>query len=187
MIEGKKIKLRPANLADRLLVFEWGHNSDIAGFIYPAGGEIQTFEEFCADYKEYYFSDVSPELGRGFIILEDENPIGFIAYNEIDQKSRVELDMWMSCEANCSKGFGPDAIEALCVYLAAEFGVHTYMMQPSAGNPRAIRAYEKAGFVMTPATPEQIRREWGAVDADDSVLMIRKASHTNSHPSLEDS
>jgi RimJ/RimL family protein N-acetyltransferase len=80
----------------------------------------------------------------------------------------------MSCEANCGKGYGPDAIRALCTWLAAEFGVRTFMMQPSARNPRAIRAYEKAGFVRTPATAGEIRADWGGVDHPDSVLMIRR-------------
>ena len=53
MIKGKKVTLRPATLDDRRVVFEWGHDSDIAGFIYPPGGETQTFEDFCADWKEY--------------------------------------------------------------------------------------------------------------------------------------
>jgi len=48
------------------------------------------------------------------------------------------------------------------------------MMQPSARNPRAIRAYEKAGFIQVSATPEEIQAEWGGVDHSDSVLMIRE-------------
>ena len=42
-------------------------------------------------------------------------------------------------------------------------------------NPRAIRAYQKVGFVRVPATPEEIAADWGGVDHDDSVLMIREA------------
>ena len=176
MIKGDKVSLRPAELEDRRTVFEWGHDTDIAQFIYPPDAETQTFGDFCADWKDHYFQDQLPELGRGFIILADGEALGFIAYNDIDAQNRVELDIWMNSEANCGKGFGPDAIRALCAYLSGEYGVHTFMMQPSARNPKAIRAYEKAGFVRTPATPEQIRAEWGGVDSEDSVLMIREAN-----------
>ena len=178
MIQGTRTTLRPATLDDRRAIFEWGHDSDIAPFIYPSGGTTKTFDDFCADWKEHFFTDEAPELGRMFVILHEDSPVGTVAYNDIDAKNRVELDIWMDSEANCGKGFGSDAITTLCAYLTAGFGIDTFMTQPSARNPRAIRAYEKAGFVRTPATPEQIRTEWGGVDSEDSVLMIRRDNHT---------
>lgn len=178
MIKGQKTTLRPATLEDRHMIFKWGHDSDIASFIYPPGSATKTFEDFCDDWKENFFTDEEPRLGRMFIILYRDSPVGTVAYNDIDPQDRVELDIWMNSEANCGKGLGPDAINALCSYLSAEFSVRTFMMQPSARNPRAIRAYEKAGFVRTPATPEQIAKEWGGVDSDDSVLMIRNERDT---------
>jgi RimJ/RimL family protein N-acetyltransferase len=110
-----------------------------------------------------------------FVILDGDAPVGAIAYNDIDERRRVELDVWMSAEANCGRGLGTDAIEALVGYLEAELGVRTFMMQPSARNPRAVRAYEKVGFVRVPATPAEIAADWGGVDHEDSVLMIREA------------
>jgi diamine N-acetyltransferase len=184
MIRGDQIELRPATLEDRRMIFEWGHDSDIAPFIYPSSGATSTFGDFCVDWKEHFFTDESPELGRMFIIQYEDSPVGTIAYNDIDSKNRVELDIWMNCEANCGRGFGSDAIRTLCGHLSARFGVDTFMMQPSARNPRAIRAYEKAGFVRTPATAEQIRMEWGGVDSEDSVLMIRKGDHTAAKSTL---
>jgi len=178
MIKGKRTTLRPATLEDRHAIFEWGHDSDISSFIYHPEAATKTFEDFCADWKEHFFTDEAPRLGRMYVILHKGSPVGTVAYNDIDPQDRVELDIWMNSEANCGRGFGPDAINALCSYLTAEFGVRGFMMQPSARNPRAIRAYEKAGFVRTPATPEQIRMEWGGVDSEDSVLMIRKEDHT---------
>jgi len=153
-------------------------NLDIAHFIYPSDGETQTFEDFCDDWKEHFFIDKSPELGRMFIILHKDIPIGVIGYNDIDPKNRVELDIWMDSESHCGQGFGTDAIKALCSYLTTRFKVYTFMIQPSDQNPRAIRAYEKAGFVRTPATPEQIRAQWGGVDSDNSVLMIQNEERT---------
>jgi RimJ/RimL family protein N-acetyltransferase len=179
MIKGERVVIRPASLADRRMVWEWSEHSDVAPFLLSSGQDgPHSFDQWCDGWKEHYFTDESPELGRGFIILFKENPVGFIAYNDIDRKRRVELDIWMNSEANCDQGSGPDAIQALCIYLATELDIGTIMMQPSARNPRAIRAYEKAGFVRTPATPEQIREEWGGVDSEDSVMMIRKEDHT---------
>ena len=100
MIRGECVTLHPATLDDRRRVFEWGHDSDLAGFIYPPGSTTQTFEDFCADWKEHYFTDESPNLGRVFLIFLKGSPVGMVAYNAIDPKNRVELDIWMSCEVN---------------------------------------------------------------------------------------
>jgi len=172
-IDGRVVSLRPATMADRRTIYDWSHASDVARFLYPGGPAGDPFNVWCADWKDHYFTGEAPRLGRVFVVLHEDVPVGMVAYNDILPGGRVELDIWMSCEAHCGRGFGPDAIRALCAYLAAEFGVRTFMMQPSAGNPRAVRAYEKAGFVRTPATLEQIRAEWGGVDAPDSVMMIR--------------
>jgi len=47
------------------------------------------------------------------------------------------------------------------------------MVQPSARNPRTIRAYEKAGFARLPVTMEEARAEWGPNDYVDSVYMVK--------------
>ncbi len=179
MIKGKNIILRPATLDDRRLVYGWSHDSDIAPFYHLSDTSDETFEQFCADWKEHFFNGKYPDLGRMFTILHEESPIGTIAYNDIDPKNRVELDIWMSSETNCGKGFGSDAIDALCKYLVSEFAVNTFMMQPSARNPRAISAYQKVGFVEVPATPEEIKSDWGGVDHDDSVMMMREITQQN--------
>ena len=35
IIKGTRVSLRPTTLEERHLIFEWGHHSDIAAFIYP--------------------------------------------------------------------------------------------------------------------------------------------------------
>jgi len=132
-------------------------------------------DDGCDDSEAHYFTDGAPERGRVFVIVDGDAPVGAIAYNDIDECRRVELDIWMGAEAYCGRGLGTDAIDALVAHLEAELGVRTFMMQPSARNPRAVRAYEKVGFVRVPATAEEIAADWGAVDHAESVLMIREA------------
>jgi len=47
-----------------------------------------------------------------------------------------------------------------------------FMIQPSASNPRAIRAYEKAGFSRLDLPLESARELWGPNDYYDSVYMV---------------
>jgi RimJ/RimL family protein N-acetyltransferase len=59
----------------------------------------------------------------------------------------TELDIWMNSEAHCGNGYGTDALVALSEYLHEARGIHTLIMRPSARNARAVRAYNKAGFM----------------------------------------
>jgi len=183
MIKGKQVALRPAMEQDKRMVYEWLAESDITPSImgpprfpdHPA----PTWGEFCADYKPHFFDGSSPELGRCFIIMVDCIPVGQVNYDVIDQHhQRTELDIWMSCEANCGKGYGPDALQTLCEYLFQTYGIVEFVMRPSARNHRAIRAYEKAGFQRVDCTPEQQEAEYGSCDYGDSIVLIKHISAT---------
>ena len=177
-IHGRRVRLRPASLAERRMIHDWSYASDVAPLLHLSDAPTRPIDDWCADWEEHYFTGSDPERGRMFVVLDGDTPVGAIAYNDIDERHRVELDVWLDSEANCGRGLGTDAIEALVGYLRAELGVRTFMMQPSARNPRAVRAYEKVGFVRVPATAEEIAADWGAVDHADSVLMIREAGRT---------
>jgi RimJ/RimL family protein N-acetyltransferase len=173
-IDGRRVRLRPAALADRRMIHDWSYASDVAPLLHLSDAPTRPIDDWCTDWEAHYFTGEAPERGRMFVVLDGETPVGAIAYNDIDERRRVELDIWLSAEANCGRGLGTDAIEALVGYLETELGVRTFMMQPSARNPRAVRAYEKVGFARVPATPEEIAADWGGVDHADSVLMVRE-------------
>jgi RimJ/RimL family protein N-acetyltransferase len=105
----------------------------------------------------------------------DGEPVGQVYYNDIqffEGKKRTELDLWMRAERTCGRGYGSDALDALCTYLAAEFAVQEFMVQPSARNPRAIRAYEKIGFRRLPLPPGNGWAGWPR-DYHDSIYMVK--------------
>jgi RimJ/RimL family protein N-acetyltransferase len=102
--------------------------------------------------------------------------VGQVNYNDIGEREgrkRTELDIWLRNQSECGKGYGSDALEALCTYLHERFGVEEFMVQPSGRNPRAIRAYEKAGFLRLNLPIKQARELWGPNDYDDSVYMVK--------------
>jgi RimJ/RimL family protein N-acetyltransferase len=171
---GRRVRLRPATLADRPMIHGWSVASDVAHWLHLSDAPSGSLDEWTDDWEAHDFMDGTPERGRMFVVLEGDAPVGAIAYSDLDERCRVELDVWMSAEANCGRGLGTAAIELLCAHLETELGVKAFMMQPSERNPRAIRAYEKVGFVRVPATPEEIAADWGGVDHHDSVLMIRR-------------
>jgi RimJ/RimL family protein N-acetyltransferase len=197
-IRGNRLVLRPAIAGEMRQVYEWLANSDSsAGMsgppIYPERA-IPTWAEFCDADAVHYFDDSALLLGRCYLIVVQGDAVGQVTYNDINQHqgaiesyrsvrsersvqsaaARTELDIWMRSEKDCGQGLGTEALELLCRHLADAFAVQEFMVQPSARNPRAIRAYEKIGFKRLEMTLESARELWGPNDYIDSVYMVRK-------------
>jgi RimJ/RimL family protein N-acetyltransferase len=79
----------------------------------------------------------------------------------------------MRAEEFCGKGDSPDALDTLCHHLSERFGVRDFMVQSSPRNPRAIRAYEKAGFKRLALSSQEAWELWGPNDYFDSLYMVR--------------
>jgi len=180
IIQGVRVVLQPATPEDEPHILDWLFRSDVTPSMLgpPLFPERPTPlpEDSGERFDPQYFDGTAPELGRCFLILVDGAPVGQVIYNDIveqDGRKRVELDIWMRSEACCGRGYGTDALDALCRYLHERFGVEQFMVQPSARNPRAIRAYEKVGFRRLEVPLESARVLWGPNDYWDSVYMVR--------------
>jgi RimJ/RimL family protein N-acetyltransferase len=90
---------------------------------------------------------IAEDKGRCSMILIDDTAIGQINYNEIDRKNNsVDLDILIAEDRYKNKGYGTDALQALTGYLFGRMGIQTCWIDAAYKNPRAIRAYQKAGF-----------------------------------------
>jgi diamine N-acetyltransferase len=159
---------------DRRPVYEWMAHSDgtqamMGPPLYP-DVPADTWEEFIADYEEYFFDGSAPEKGRSYIIEVDGEPIGHTNYYTLSA-GVAELDIWLVGERLTGKGYGSEALVALTEHLRTELGYRTFVIRPSARNPRAVRAYEKAGFEIVKMSLEEQTAAWGEPDYDDAVPM----------------
>lgn len=125
----------------------WVNDPAIMPFWYGRDRPM-SMEDLVAGWKPYYFDGSAPRLGRCFAIEVDGRPIGMIAYNAINERDRsVEIDVVIGETAYRDRGYGTDAIRAFLDYLFGEMGLHRVWLVPRVSNPRAIRSYEKSGFV----------------------------------------
>jgi RimJ/RimL family protein N-acetyltransferase len=143
-VHGKVVDLRPATPRDQRVVFEWATIvlSDI-------NDDTVAWEKFRRDHPAYLFDGSRQEMGRCYIIEREEYEIGQVYYLHApsDANRRVELHIWMRAEEYCGKGFGSAAILTLCEYLARQRAITEFVVHPEAKNVRAVRSYEKLGFV----------------------------------------
>ena len=152
MVQGKYITLRMAKAEEQELIYKMGLSTDYMRECFtedcPKG-----LDSFIEDYGERYFDYQQPEKGGGMLIYRNEQPVGIIFYDAFSydddyvKSGCFEVDIWMYGEANCGKGFGVDAIVTITDYLYKQYNTHTFFMYPDKINLRAIRAYEKAGFI----------------------------------------
>ena len=194
MISGRIVELIPATMDSRQNVYEWCFHSDItkchAGLPDYPNAPIASQEDFFGEYgyQDYYFTGEKPMLGRGFLILHQGAPVGFVSYACFHlQPGIAELDIWMCCEAHCGKGYGTDALLALGEWLRKELEIRTLMMRPSIKNARANRAYQKAGFAPSNQSPDAyLLPEYvevfgdGDYGATESALLIKIVSNNGS-------
>ena len=81
------------------------------------------------------------------MILVDNEAIGQVNYNEVDRgDNAVELDIIIADDRHKNKGHGSDALRTLTRYLFREMDVQKCWIDVIQKNPRALKAYKKAGF-----------------------------------------
>jgi len=178
MSHEKKVTLRNATVKDRRMVYEWLVQSDctpaLFGWPLYSDSPALSWDEFCDDYKLYFFDGTFPRKGRCYIIMVEGMPVGQVNHDIIDPvERRTQLDIWMSSESQCGKGYGPEALQILCERLHKTMRVSEFILRPSERNTRAVRAFEKAGFHRVDMSSDEQERLYGPGDCSDSIVMIK--------------
>lgn len=141
---------RPLVLADLPLLHEWLARPHIAGW----WGGPRSLAELKQEYGP--LTD-QQSTTRPYVALGDGAPIGFIqSYvamgsgdgwwpNEQDPGVRG-IDQFLAHPQQLGRGLGTAMVRAFVRHLFADPAVTRIQTDPSPGNSRAIRCYEKAGF-----------------------------------------
>jgi RimJ/RimL family protein N-acetyltransferase len=154
MIRGELVSLRPLTLEDKELFFQWATNSDATPFWYGDifNEPVPDRNKFFDDFPDYYFTGDEPLKGRSYAIVLNRTgeDIGQVNYQP-DQYEKsgeaFDLDILIASKKNMEKGYGTRAISLLIDYLRRELGLKRFTVYTHPTNQRAIRSYEKAGFV----------------------------------------
>ena len=118
-------------------------------------------------------------MGGCFLILADGEPVGQVNYNDIHERDgRGGRNSTSGCGARRAVGrataptpWTPSAA------ISTSGSAWRSSWSTVCPNPRAIRAYEKAGFRRLDLPIEEARSLWGPNDYADSVYMVRAIPH----------
>ena len=169
------IRLQQAKLIDRDKIYQWLACSDATPEMlgpptFP-DTPVPTYEEFCKDYNEEAFRDYGEF--RLFLIVVDKEEIGAISYFIRDEVA--ELDLWIAKRKNWNNGYGSTSLKLAIEKLSDDNSIDTLIIRPSARNPRAVSAYQKAGFEMYNSDKHLIP-QWCLtenLDYDDAVVLVQ--------------
>jgi RimJ/RimL family protein N-acetyltransferase len=99
--------------------------------------------------EEPHFFGAAPGMSKYLLIELDKLIIGSISHTFNDGKiPNMELDMWLRSSQYAGKGLGSKAMKLLIDSLIKDYGIKTFIIRPWIKNQRAVRAYEKCGFMV---------------------------------------
>lgn len=143
-MEDGRIYLRLMTREDTDNIIRWRNSDEVRRqFIYQKLFTKESHEKWIETMIE------TGKVVQMIIVQNDgDRPIGSVYVRDIDMEhKKAEYGIFIG-EADClGKGYGTEAAELMREYAFEYLGLHKLMLRVYADNERAIKSYEKAGFV----------------------------------------
>ncbi len=147
IIRGEHVYLRPAERADLPVFVRWLSDAETTR-------NLALRSPLSMPMEESWFETMVAAHGKSqyhFVIclLGDGRPIGTIGFHRVDHENGgAEFGIAIGEKAEWDKGYGTDALNAICDFGFGALRLERIELDVDAGNARARRSYEKAGFVL---------------------------------------
>ena len=149
------MRLRPVEEADLPRFVEWLADPEVTRWL-AAVGEPPTLDD---EYDWWESRRADPDNVMWAIDTIDGGLIGTVDLRIVPNAARAELGIAIQDKSQWSRGFGTDVVRLVLEYGFEEMGLHRVELHVDEDNARAIRCYEKCGFVR-----EGVLREHRFVD-----------------------
>ena len=143
-MQGKLVRLRAYEKSDADALFRWFSDEEVTRWLGPPNFPSRTQQE-----KFIELAQASGEDAKYFAIETlDGKLVGDTGLRFIDWKSRkAEFFITIGEKQFWDKGFGTDALRIVIRLAFEKMNLNRLWLTVLADNPRAIRCYEKCGFV----------------------------------------
>ena len=143
MLKGTCVGLRALEPGDAETMWSWYQDHEFSvldGNIYPSS--LESIREFMRSLPSPAFADVS--LG---IENEQGSLIGIVRLKRVNAENRT-ADFGIAIErGHWNRGYGTDATRTILRFAFEEMNLHRVQLGVLEYNTRAIRCYEKCGFI----------------------------------------
>lgn len=147
MIYGKRIRLRHVERADLSLFVDWLNDPEVRQ------GLALYLPISQAEEDKWFENAMSVSRDEQPLVIEARcedgwKVIGNSSFFNLDWRNRsAELGIFIGDKAYWNQGYGSEAMRLLLRHGFTTLNLHRLFLRVFEDNPRAIRAYEKAGFV----------------------------------------
>lgn len=145
IIRGERVYLRPAERADLPVFVRWFSDAEVTR-------NLGARAPLSMPLEERWFEQMLGEQGKSqyhFVIclLDGDRAIGTIGFHHVDfENGNAEFGITIGEKDEQNKGYGTDALNALCDFGFGALRLERIDLHVYAGNDRAMRSYQKAGF-----------------------------------------
>ena len=169
LFQGELVRLTMDNPETLAKAFSrWGRDSEYIRLL-DGGAERMFSAKIIQSWIE---KDFEKDVGQDFFFvihtLESDHLLGFVSLFGIDWNHG---NSWVGIglgERECwGKGYGTDAMQVVLRYAFTELNLHRVTLGVFEYNPRAIRSYEKAGFVHEGRVRKELLKDgqrWDALE-----------------------
>jgi len=176
MYTGQKVKLREYRETDIAQVLTYINDPEIKtllhnGVPYPMTmkDEMTWFENQSAMKEKYNFAIES---------LEDQRYLGGCGINALDWKNSVAtVGIFIGDKNYWGKGYGTDAMKVLIAFIFDQMNLNKIALHVYSFNERAIKSYEKCGFVVEGRLRKEVYKNGSYFD--DVVMGLLKEEYIN--------
>ncbi|QDP40268.1 GNAT family N-acetyltransferase [Radiobacillus deserti] len=153
LIQTEELLIRRMKETDYERLTQWLNNKDVLEFwdTHHPPNIQRVKEKYGPRVKD--LEEVKP-----CIVEVQGRPVGYIQYYRIHSEEIIQLgyaenesvfgmDQLIGISSQLGKGIGTKMVKALIEYIAREQKGTVIVMDPSIRNERAIRCYEKCGFI----------------------------------------
>lgn len=147
MVRGELVFLRPAERSDIPLFVRWLSDADVTR-------NLLLRAPLSTPGEDQWFNEMLQHQGKTdylFVIcrLSDSGAIGTAGLQRIDQENgTAAFGIQIGEPAEWGKGYGTDALRAICDFGFGELRLERIWLDVYVGNERGRRSYEKAGFTV---------------------------------------
>jgi RimJ/RimL family protein N-acetyltransferase len=145
VLTGESVRLRPVEERDLPHFVRWLNEPEVRHWLSMADGPELTLES-----EREWYEEVRADAARLIwcIETEDGKPIGNLSLHGIDESNgRATLGIFIGEKGHWGRGYGTEAIGEVLRYAFTELGLRRVGLGTDEDNARAIRCYEKCGFM----------------------------------------
>jgi RimJ/RimL family protein N-acetyltransferase len=162
LLRGELVRLAALNPeTDAETVAAWSWHSDFGHFLQIDAPRPWSVAGTRAEMNEELTDEQALARNFGFNIraLDDDRLLGFVHVEVNDWTQREGwLGIGIGRPEDWGKGYGTDAMRVLMRYAFCELNLERLTLNVFAYNQRAVRSYEKAGFVVEGRQRQYLRR-----------------------------